>query len=107
MLQEVFERRKSTGSGLLASLSSGFAQLSGKSSLRVKTLNNPNLAASRQIKTEKALLPVGVRRSKTPLLKFPISAHWPGMCKTVTSPQFRFLPQSPPKCVANRPLDEG
>ena len=26
MLQEVFERRKSTGSGLLASLSSGFAQ---------------------------------------------------------------------------------
>ena len=74
--------------------------------LRVKTLNNPNLAAWRQIKTEKALIPVGVRRSKTTLLKFPLSAHW-GMCKTVTSPQFRFLPQSPPKCVANRPLDEG
>ena len=54
---------------------SGFAQTFGQIvSKKVKALNNPNLVASRFIKTEKASLPVGARRSKRRLLKFPILA---------------------------------
>ena len=41
-------------------------------SIRVKTLNNTNLVASRQFKIENGSLPVDVRRSKTSLLKLPI-----------------------------------
>ena len=37
--------------------------------IRVKKLSNTNLLALRYIKREKASLPVGVRRSKTSLLK--------------------------------------
>ena len=37
--------------------------------IREKKLSNTNLLASRHIKREKALLPVGVRGSKTSLLK--------------------------------------
>ena len=35
-------------------------------------LSNTNFISSRHIKKEKALLPVDVRRSKTPLLKLPV-----------------------------------
>ena len=41
-------------------------------SIRVKTLSDRNLVASRNIKTEKGSLLVDMRRSKTPLLKLPI-----------------------------------
>ena len=54
----VFERRTSTGSGLFASLGSGLV-------IREKKLSNTNLSAPRQIKREKASLPVDERRSKT------------------------------------------
>ena len=48
----------------------------GKSSLiRVKTLDNKNLLASRFIKRQKGSLPVVVRRSKTSLLKLAIDAQ--------------------------------
>ena len=40
-------------------------------SIRVKTLSNTNLAASRHIKREKAHFWLTLRRSKTPLLKPP------------------------------------
>ena len=46
-------------------------------SLRVRTLSNTNLVASRHIKREKAPLPVDVRRSKTSLLELPISYVMP------------------------------
>ena len=39
-------------------------------SIRVKTLGNTTLEASRQFKIEKGSLPVDVRRSKTSPLKF-------------------------------------
>ena len=38
-------------------------------SIRVMTLINTNVVASRHIKREEVLLPVAVRRSKTPTLK--------------------------------------
>ena len=48
----------------------------GKSSLiRVKTLDNKNLLASRFIKRQKGSLPVVVRRSKTSLLKLAIDTQ--------------------------------
>ena len=53
--KDVFERRPSTGSGRFALLSSNLAQILGQIvSIRVKTLGNTNLAASRHIKGEKA-----------------------------------------------------
>ena len=61
--KDVFERRKSTGSGLFRFLSSGFAQIFSRS---VKKLSNTNFIASRHIKREKFSLPVDVRLSKTP-----------------------------------------
>ena len=42
-------------------------------SIRVKKLCNTNFISSRHIKRENALLPVDVRRLKTPLLKLPSS----------------------------------
>ena len=49
-----------------APLSRDFEQIFGQIvSIRVKTLSNTNLMASRHIKREKRSLPVDVRRSKT------------------------------------------
>ena len=57
-----------TGSGLFAFLGRGFVQIFGQIlSIRVMTLINTNVVASRLIKREMALLPVAVRRSKTVL----------------------------------------
>ena len=62
----------STGSGLFPFLHGGFAQFFKQIvSIIVKTLRNTNLVALRCFKMKKTLLPVGVRRSKTPLLKLP------------------------------------
>ena len=58
----------STGSGLFALLSHDFEQIV---SIRIKTLGNTNIIASRLIKREKGSLPVDVRRSKTSLLELP------------------------------------
>ena len=41
-------------------------------SIRVKTLSNTNLVASRYIKREKGSLPVDVCRAETSLIKLPI-----------------------------------
>ena len=69
---DVFERRTSTESGLLALLSCNFDHIFGQIvSIRVKTLSNTNMVASRLIKREQGSLPVDVRRSKTSLLKLP------------------------------------
>ena len=55
----------STGSGHFAILGSDFAQIFGQIiSIRIKTLSNTNLAASRLIKREKTSLPVDVCRPK-------------------------------------------
>ena len=55
----------STGSGHFAILGSDFAQFFGQIiSIRIKTLSNTNLAASRLIKREKTSLPVDVCRPK-------------------------------------------
>ena len=71
-LNDVLERRTSTGSWLFALLGRDFEQIIGQIvSIRVKTLSNTNLVAWRHIKREKSSLPVDVRRSKTPLLKLP------------------------------------
>ena len=62
----------STGSGLFSFLHGGFAQFFGQIvSIVVKTFRNTNLVVSRCFKMKKTLLPVGVRRYKTPLLKLP------------------------------------
>ena len=62
----------STGNGLFALLSRDFEQIFGQIvSVRIKTLGNTNMVASRLIKREKGSLPVDVRRSKTSLLKLP------------------------------------
>ena len=64
----------STGNGLFALLSRDFEQIFGQIvSVRIKTLGNTNMVASRLIKREKGSLPVDVRRSKTSLLKLPNS----------------------------------
>ena len=58
------------GSGLFALLSRGFEQMFGQIvSIRMKTIGNTNMVASRLIKREKGSLPVDVCRSKTALLK--------------------------------------
>ena len=63
------ERGTSTGSCFFfAPLSRDFEQIFGQIvSIRVKTLSNTNLVASRHIKKEKRSLPVDMRRSKTSL----------------------------------------
>ena len=75
---DVFERRKSTGSGLFALLSREFEQSLGKiDSLRVKTLtcSNTNLIVPRHIKREKGSLLVDERRLKTSLFKLPLDSE--------------------------------
>ena len=68
----VFERHTSTGSGRFALFGRDFEQILGQVvSLRVTTLGNTNLKASRRIKREKGSHPVDVRRSKTSPLKLP------------------------------------
>ena len=68
----VFERCKSTGSGLLAFLVNAFVQIFWHTlATRVKALKKTKLVASRHIEREKASLPVDVRCSETPLLKLP------------------------------------
>ena len=60
----------STGSVFFAFFVSGFSRIFEQIfSIRVNVPSNTNLAASRHIKKEKALLTVDVRRLKTPLLK--------------------------------------
>ena len=74
---DVFERRTSTGSGRFALLSRDFEQIFGQIvSIRIKTLGNINVVASRLTKREKGSLPVDVCRSKTSLLKLPITAQF-------------------------------
>ena len=59
----------STGSGLFPLFSSDFQQILGQIiSLRVKTLSNTKLVASRHIKRGKGSLPGDMQRSKTLLL---------------------------------------
>ena len=51
-------------------MSRDFEQIFGQIvSVRIKTLGDTNMVASRLIKREKGSLPVDVRRSKTSLLK--------------------------------------
>ena len=70
---DVFKRHTSTGSDLFSFLDDGFAQIFSQIvSIRVKKLSKTNFISSRHIKKEKALVPVDVRRSKTPLLKLPV-----------------------------------
>ena len=70
----VFERRTSTGSGLFSFFDGGFAQIFSQiASITVKKLRNTNFISSRHVKRENTSLPVDVRRSKTSLLKLPIS----------------------------------
>ena len=58
---DVLERPTSVGSGLFALLSHDFEQIFGQIiSLRIKTLGNKNMVASRLIKREKGSLPVDV-----------------------------------------------
>ena len=71
---DVFERRASTRSRLFEFYGRDFEQILGQIvSVRVKTLSNINLVASRHINREKGSLPIEVRRSKTSLLKLPIT----------------------------------
>ena len=68
----IFEQRMSTGNGLFTLFGSDFEQILGQIvSLRVKTLSNINLVASRHIKRDKSSPPVDVRCLKTLLLKLP------------------------------------
>ena len=60
--KDVSEPRTSTGSGRFAFLSSYIFR--GIVSIRVKTLRNTHLEASRYIKKKKASLPVNPHRSK-------------------------------------------
>ena len=81
--QEFKQRRMLTGSGLFALLSRGFEQIFGQIvSIRMKTLSNTNMVASRLIKREKGSLPVDVRRSKTALLKLPNKVSFTLFAKT-------------------------
>ena len=69
----VFERRRSTGSGLFSFFDGGFAQIFSQiASITVKKLRNTNFISSRYVKRENTSLLVDVRRSKTLLLKLPI-----------------------------------
>ena len=88
--KDVFERRTSTGSGLFSFLNGGFAQIFSQiTSLTVKKLRNTNFISSRHVKRENALLPVDVRRSKTPLLKLSITT-WQYLLLHLLVPPGRF-----------------
>ena len=89
--KDVFERRTSTGSGLFSFLNGGFAQVFSQiTSLTVKKLRNSNFISSRHVKRENALLPVDVRRSKTPLLKLSIFACSFPNIRSITHLSHRF-----------------
>ena len=76
------------GSRLFALLSRDFEQIFGQIvSIRMKTLGNTNMVASRLTKREKGSLPVDVCRSKTSLLKLPYKASFTLFAKT--KPQLR------------------
>ena len=65
--KDVFERSRSTGSGIFSFVDGGFTQIFGQIvSIIVKTLRNTNLEASRRFKMKQISLPVNVRRSNTP-----------------------------------------
>ena len=67
-ISDVFERRTSTGSGVFALFGRDFEQILGHMvSLRIKTLSNTNLVASKHIKREKGSLLVDVCCSNTSL----------------------------------------
>ena len=60
---------RQTGSGLFSFLGSGFVQIFGLIvSRRLKALSKTSLVTSRHFTMKKTLLPVDVRRSKSPLL---------------------------------------
>ena len=81
---DVSERRTSTGNGLFALLDHDFEQMFGQIvSVRVKTLSDTDLVASRHLKREKGSLPVDVRGSKTLLLQLPIGQFSPLSLATV------------------------
>ena len=76
------------GSGRFALLSPGFEQMFGQIvSIRMKTIGNTNMVASRLIKREKGSLLVDVCRSKTALLKLHNNASFTLFAKT--KPQLR------------------
>ena len=89
--KDVFERRTSTGSGLFSFLNGGFAQVFSQiTSLTVKKQRNSNFISSKHVKRENALLPVDVRRSKTPLLKLSIFACSFPNIRSITHLSHRF-----------------
>ena len=91
---DVLERRMLNGSGRFALLSPGFEQMFGQIvSIRMKTIGNTNMVASRLIKREKGSLPVDVCRSKTALLKLHNNASFTLFAKT--KPQLRVKQMSP------------
>ena len=68
--KDVFERRSSIGSEFFSFLGNVFAKIFGQIvCIRVKKHGKTNVVASRHIKRQKVLLPVELRRSKTPFLK--------------------------------------
>ena len=74
--KDVFEPCTSTGSRHLSFLSGIFAQIFGQIVSNKKRLRNTNLVASIYFQMKNTSLPVGVRCSKTPLLKFRIKWPW-------------------------------
>ena len=89
-------------SGLFPFLSSYFAYIFLQIvSIRVKTLRNTHLVASRRIERENASLPVDVRRSKTSLLKLANIPH--SMQSSDTVIIYRFLGTSMDSTAA-RPI---
>jgi len=74
--KEVSEPRTSTGSRHLSFLSGIFAQIFGQIvSIIRKRLRNTNLVASIYFQMKNTSLPVDVRCSKTPLLKFRVNLY--------------------------------
>ena len=89
------------GSGRFALLSRDFKQIFGQIvSIRIKTLGNTNMVASRLIERGKGSLPVDVRRSKTSLLKLPIVSI------LFTSVKFTCGPTLKLRHCGNPPLSE-
>jgi len=79
LINDVFERRTSTGSRLFAFLSCDFEQTFGQIvSIIVESLSNTNLVASKHIQREKSSLPVDVPLSKMLVLKLPITCEGGG-----------------------------
>ena len=73
---DVFERRTSTGSGFFALFGRDFEQKPGQIvSVRVKTLSNTNLVASRHLKEKKAHLRLTCVAQKCCCFNFPICKY--------------------------------